>query len=58
MIGETISHYRIVGEVGAGGMGVVYRAHDPRLERDVAIKVMPGAASRDPMQIERFQRER
>jgi hypothetical protein len=57
MIGETLSHYRIVGKIGAGGMDEVYRAHDPRLERDVAIKIMPGAASRDPMWIERFQRE-
>ena len=40
MIGETISHYRIIQKIGAGGMGEVYRAHDEQLKRDVAIKVI------------------
>ncbi len=57
MIGETLSHYRIVGKVGAGGMGVFYRAHYSRFEPSIAIKVLPSAASRDSMRIKRFQRE-
>ncbi len=57
MIGEAISHYRIVAKIGAGGMGEVYRAHDPRLDRDVAIKVLPQAATDDPTRLGRFERE-
>src|SRR5208282_2466962 len=57
MIGETIGSYRITAKLGAGGMGEVYRAHDTKLDRDVAIKVLPPALAKDPERLARFERE-
>ncbi|HEY7855814.1 MAG TPA: protein kinase [Terriglobales bacterium] len=57
MIGERVSHYAIESALGSGGMGVVYRARDTRLERGVALKFLPPALGRDPRALERFQRE-
>ena len=56
-VGQTLGHYRVIEQIGAGGMGVVYRAHDEQLDRDVAIKLLPTGMLVDEAARKRFRKE-
>ena len=57
LVGHSLGHYRIIEQIGAGGMGIVYRAHDEQLERDVAVKVLPVGTLADEVARKRFRKE-
>ena len=57
LVGDSIGPYRVLGKIGEGGMGEVYRARDSKLNRDVALKVLPDAFSAEPDRLARFKRE-